>query len=86
MNRYLLGVVISFLGVLLIFYFWNKEEQHHLTLTAGLPGGIYKPLADSIAAIVKRAYPEIDIEVLESNGLFGDAGNNNQQLFGLAVD
>ncbi len=68
MNRYLLAVIISLLTVLFIFLYWKNGQKHHLTLSAGRPGGIYKPLAESIAAAVKKAYPKISIHVIDSNG------------------
>lgn len=67
MNRSLLAIITILIAGLLIFYFFSSQ-QYHLTLSAGRSGGIYKPLADSIAAVVQKNYPEIHIKVLESNG------------------
>jgi len=53
----------------MMLYLWSvKNKEVHLIFSAGQEGGIYKPLAESIAKIVKASHPKITIEVIESHG------------------
>lgn len=60
----LLTVAILFLP----FFFSHKDNPIRLTLTSGQPGGVYYPLAQSIARVAAKAYPYITIEVKSSRG------------------
>ncbi|MEM1084451.1 MAG: TAXI family TRAP transporter solute-binding subunit [Verrucomicrobiota bacterium] len=54
--------------VLLVSAIVKTQRTTELKLSAGQPGGMYNPVAQSIARLVKLEAPDIEIEVLESDG------------------
>lgn len=53
---------------LLVFAIIKSSQRTELKLSAGQSGGIYNPIATSVAELIGQADPDIKIEVLESDG------------------
>lgn len=68
-KRILIGTILIIAVILFLpFCFSHKNKPIRLTLTSGQPGGVYYPLAQSIAKVVAKSYPYITIEVQSSKG------------------
>ena len=65
---------------LLVFAIIKSSRRTELKLSAGQSGGMYNPIATSIAELIEQADPDIKIEVLESDGSAQNASrlSNNQ--------
>ena len=61
------------LAGLLVFLGLASRPEKGLTLSAGQPGGVYLPLARSIAAVVGEGDDGIHLEVMESDGSAANA-------------
>lgn len=65
----LVAIILLTVAILLLpFFLFQKNKPVRLTLTSGQPGGVYYPLAQSIAKVVAKSYPHIIIEVKSSKG------------------
>lgn len=68
-KRMLVAIILLTVAILLLpFFLFQKNKPVRLTLTSGQPGGVYYPLAQSIAKVVAKSYPHIIIEVKSSKG------------------
>lgn len=63
---------VTLMGLLVFVAFASKPERG-LRLTSGQPGGVYLPLAKSIAEVVGTGEGRLAIEVLESDGSAANA-------------
>jgi TRAP transporter TAXI family solute receptor len=70
MKKRMLAVIILLIAatLLLPFCFSQKNKPIRLTLTSGQSGGVYYPMAQSIAKVVAKSYPYITIDVISSKG------------------
>jgi TRAP transporter TAXI family solute receptor len=58
----------SLLGFLVLTCSFQKEKPVRLVFSAGQQGGVYFPLARSIAKVLQKDYPYIEIDVISSKG------------------
>ncbi len=69
-KTYLISFFVTalFIFSILYFLFFNNSKEIELVLSSGQSGGVYKPIAESIATVVNSEYPGIKIKVIESPG------------------
>ncbi|WP_193213452.1 TAXI family TRAP transporter solute-binding subunit [Luteolibacter marinus] len=58
---------------LLVFVALSSKPERGLRLSSGQPGGVYLPLAKSIASVVGEGEEKVVVEVLESDGSAANA-------------
>jgi TRAP transporter TAXI family solute receptor len=63
----------------------QKEKPVRLIFSSGQPGGVYFPLARSIARVVQKDYPYIEIEVVTGKGSSENVNRLMQEEADLAI-
>ncbi|MFC7339171.1 TAXI family TRAP transporter solute-binding subunit [Haloferula chungangensis] len=82
------ALTITFAALLLglmVFALIKSSRRTELKLSAGQSGGIYNPIATSIAQLIEQADSDIRIEVLESDGSAENATRLSQGTADLAL-
>lgn len=67
-RRFVIIILLAVAMLFLPFFFSHKKNPVRLTLTSGQPGGVYHPMAQSLAKVVAKSHPYITIEVKTSKG------------------
>ena len=81
-RRFAVIILLIAVTLLLPFCFSQKNKPIRLALTSGQPGGVYYPMAQSIAKVVAKSHPYITIEVITSKG----SSENIQRLMDKEAD